>query len=128
MFKITLFIRKKIYILCSLQKTRVAITGYCTAAARAALPIPMGMCSIFVCPNNGIDASVWEFVNVPTQMLMHATAHTVRQWTLAVDSEILRPALVFRLFSQTLPVELSPSLSPAAIFSFCIFLLGKFLF
>ena len=39
-----------------------------TAAARAALPIPLGVCSIFVCPNNiyytcmyHMVASVWDF-------------------------------------------------------------------
>ena len=32
--------------------------GKGTAAARAALPIPISVCSIFVCPNNGMAASV----------------------------------------------------------------------
>ena len=32
-----------------------------TADARAALPIAIGVCSIFVCPNNGITASVGDF-------------------------------------------------------------------
>ena len=27
----------------------------------AALPIPVGVCNIFVCPNSGMAASVWEF-------------------------------------------------------------------
>ena len=32
-----------------------------TAAARAALPIPISVSSIFVCPNNSMAASVWDF-------------------------------------------------------------------
>ena len=32
-----------------------------TAAARAALPIPTSVCSIFVCSNNRMAASVWDF-------------------------------------------------------------------
>ena len=32
-----------------------------TAAAGAALPIPTSACSILVCPNNGMAASVWIF-------------------------------------------------------------------
>ena len=31
-----------------------------TAAARAVLPIPTHVCSIFVCPNNGMAVSVWD--------------------------------------------------------------------
>ena len=27
----------------------------------AALAIPISVCSIFVCPNNGMAASVWDF-------------------------------------------------------------------
>ena len=30
-------------------------------AARAALPISTSVCSIFLCPNNGMAASVWDF-------------------------------------------------------------------
>ena len=29
-----------------------------SAAARAALPVPTSVCSVFVCPNNGMAASV----------------------------------------------------------------------
>ena len=32
-----------------------------TLPARAALPIPASVCRIFVCPNNGMAASVWDF-------------------------------------------------------------------
>ena len=32
-----------------------------TAAARAALPIPIGVCSIFLCPSNGAAASARDF-------------------------------------------------------------------
>ena len=31
------------------------------AAARAALPIPTGTCSIFVCPYSGMVVNVWDF-------------------------------------------------------------------
>ena len=44
------------------------------AAARAALPIPASVCSISLCPNNGMAASVWSFLTC-TQMLMHLIAH-----------------------------------------------------
>ena len=27
----------------------------------AALPIPISVCSVFVCPNNGMVARVWDF-------------------------------------------------------------------
>ena len=48
-------------LLCPLREIRVAKPGYGTAAARAALPIPTGVCSIFVCANSGVAASVWDF-------------------------------------------------------------------
>ena len=35
--------------------------GKVTAAARAALPISISVRSIFVCPNNGMATSVWDF-------------------------------------------------------------------
>ena len=28
---------------------------------RAVLPIPISVCSVFICPNNGMAASVWNF-------------------------------------------------------------------
>ena len=31
-----------------------------TAASRAALPIPTSVCSVFLCRNNGMAASVWD--------------------------------------------------------------------
>ena len=30
-------------------------------STNATLPIPISVCSIFVCPDNGMDASVWDF-------------------------------------------------------------------
>ena len=39
----------------------MALPGYGKAAARAALPIPISVCSISACPNNGKAASVWDF-------------------------------------------------------------------
>ena len=35
--------------------------GKATAAARAALPVPVSVCSIFVCPNIFRMACVWDF-------------------------------------------------------------------
>ena len=57
---------------------------------RAALPIPTSVCSISVCPNSAMAASVWGLLTC-TQMLMHAIAHggctdTVRETALEVDS------------------------------------------
>ena len=37
---------------------------FCTssaAATRAELPIPISVCSILMCPNSGMAASVWDF-------------------------------------------------------------------
>ena len=53
----------------------ITITGYflspylgeAAAAARAALPVPTSVCSIFLCPNSGMTASVWDcWLNMPT--------------------------------------------------------------
>ena len=46
---------------CRLGEIQVALIGQGTAAARAALPIPISACSIFLCPDNGMAASVWDF-------------------------------------------------------------------
>ena len=43
---------------CCLQEIWVALPGYGTAAARAALPVPISVCSFFVCLNNGMAANV----------------------------------------------------------------------
>ena len=47
--------------LCPLQEIRVALPGKGTAAARAAASISISACRIFVCPNNGVATSVWDF-------------------------------------------------------------------
>ena len=47
--------------------------GKAIAATQAMLPILTRACSIFMCPNNGMVASVGILTS--TQMLMHATAH-----------------------------------------------------
>ena len=47
--------------------------GKTTAAARAALPIPISVCSIGGCPNSGVAASVWDFLTC-AQLLMHTEA------------------------------------------------------
>ena len=53
---------KKILVLLSpLREIQVALPGSGTAAARAALPIPISVWSIFVCLNSGVADSVWDF-------------------------------------------------------------------
>ena len=42
---------------CPLREIRVALLGKGTAAARAALPIAIGVYCSFLCPNNGMAAS-----------------------------------------------------------------------
>ena len=39
-------------LLCPLREIRVALPGQGAATEKAALPIPVGVCSIFACPNN----------------------------------------------------------------------------
>ena len=68
--------------------------------ARAALPIPvcvkeqrypfLSVCRIFLCPDSGVAASVWDFLTC-AQMLRHVIEHggctdTVRELALEVDS------------------------------------------
>ena len=48
----------KLHSLC--RKFGSPYLGETTAAARAALPIPTIVCSTFVCPHNGMTASVWN--------------------------------------------------------------------
>ena len=45
-----------VLLLCPLQEIQITLTG--TAAARIALPQPISVCSIFVCPNNGVTAKI----------------------------------------------------------------------
>ena len=49
------------YFFVPLMEIRVALLWQGAAAARAALPIPISVCSIFVCPNNGMATSVLDF-------------------------------------------------------------------
>ena len=44
-------------LLCPSGQIRAPLSGYSTAAARAALPIAVSVCSIFLCRNNGAAAS-----------------------------------------------------------------------
>ena len=65
--------------------------GKVTAAARAALPSPISMCSISVCPTNGTAASVLGIVTCG-QMFIHATVHggctdTITESAMNVDWE-----------------------------------------
>ena len=48
-------------VLCPSREIRVSLPGKATAATRAALPILDSVRSIFVCLNNGMAASVWDF-------------------------------------------------------------------
>ena len=74
----------------TLWEIRVTLPGYGTAAARAALPIRISVCSIFVCPNSGMAASVLGFLTC-AQKLLQTIAHggctdTVRESALKVDT------------------------------------------
>ena len=44
-----------------MQEIWITLPGQGTAAARAALPIPVGVCSILAFPDNGMAASVGDF-------------------------------------------------------------------
>ena len=58
------FVRFSIYInppLIHSGKSGLSNLGKATAATTAVLPIPISVCSITVCPNNGMAASVWDF-------------------------------------------------------------------
>ena len=47
---------------------RVALHEQGTAAPRAALPIPLSVCSISVRPNNGMAGRVWDFERAHTEV------------------------------------------------------------
>ena len=51
----------------------VALPGQCTAATKAALPIPVSVCSVLMCPDTGMAARVGFLKS--TQMLMCVIAH-----------------------------------------------------
>ena len=58
------FVRFSIYIntpLIHSGKSGLSNLGKATAATIAVLPIPISVCSITMCPNNGLAASVWDF-------------------------------------------------------------------
>ena len=38
------------------------------------IPIPISVCSIFLCPNNGVAANVWHFKSVCTCKQLHTVA------------------------------------------------------
>ena len=91
-----------------------------TAAARAALPTPVGACCTFMCPNNGCQSL--GFLTC-AQLLMCAIAQgcctdTVRESALKVDWEKnillhqgLKPSsgLCLAFQSDALPIELLPA-------------------
>ena len=54
--ELTYFIFFCLVLLCPLQEIQVPIPWYGTAAARATLPTATSVCSIFVCPSNGMPA------------------------------------------------------------------------
>ena len=73
---------------CSLREIWFTLPEQGAAATRAALPIPISVCCISMCPNNGMAASVCGFLT-HTQMLSHAhrgCTNTVRESALKVDS------------------------------------------
>ena len=45
---------------CHLREIRVALPGCSTAAAREALPVPTSVGRIYLCPNKGKAASIWD--------------------------------------------------------------------
>ena len=64
--------------------------GKATAATGTELSNPMSVCSIFVRPNNGVAASVWDFESANRMVLVHTIAHwgctdTVKESALKVD-------------------------------------------
>ena len=59
---------------CPVWEIWVALPGYSTAAARAVLPIPTSVCSIFCVSKQQYGCQCLGFL-VCTQMLMHAMAH-----------------------------------------------------
>ena len=109
--------------LCPLREIRVPLPGYGTAAARAALPIPISVDSIFVCSDNGMAPSVWDFLTYAQIVFMRLhtgdCADTVRESARKVVSgreknpllhRGFEPASVLRLAFQSdaPPTELSP--------------------
>ena len=59
-----------------LWEIRVALPGYGTYNCRKSnATTPLDVCSIFVCPNNGMAASVWDFSLTCPQMLIHVIVH-----------------------------------------------------
>ena len=46
---------------CPLGEIWITLPRQDRAAMRATLPIPVSVCSIFMCPNNSVAASVWDF-------------------------------------------------------------------
>ena len=63
-----------------MQEIRVALPGQGTAATRAALPIPVSVCSIFMCPNNGMADSIGDFLMCMDMLIraMHTGAVRTR--------------------------------------------------
>ena len=55
----------KVLLLWPLREIWVALPRYSIAAARAALPIPISVCSICLCLNSGTAAHVWMRAALP---------------------------------------------------------------
>ena len=62
------------YFINPLRKILIVFLDKVTATARAALPIPTSVCSIHLCPNGVMAASVEGFLSC-AQMLMQAVVH-----------------------------------------------------
>ena len=88
-----------------------AYLGKATTAERAALPIPSRVCGIFLCPDNGMAAGVWDFLTC-THMLMQAIAQggcadTLRESALVRQG--FEPSSVLRLAFRSDALRTEPS-------------------
>ena len=72
--RLGVFVVVVLVLLCLLQNIWVALPGYGTAAARAALPIPISVCSIFCVFKQWYGCQCVGFLTC-AQMLMHVIAH-----------------------------------------------------
>ena len=53
-----------LYFIIPCGKFGLLCLGEATATTKAVPPIPAGVCSIFLCTNNGMAASVWELTSL----------------------------------------------------------------
>ena len=83
-------------------------------AVRAALPIPIGVCSIFLCPDSGMAASVGiSNVRTATDTVYRKSVYwtlTLGEKSLAAPGTRTRVSIAPGFQSDALPTELSPAL------------------